>query len=153
MIDNKSSLQICAHEAAHATIARLLGVEVIQATADPADPHVRTRFQNTVPMLAKLATIDLAGAAMEEGHGHGEADEANAAARCAQMVGMAFDGDPFEVLQQKSSVLLEELRADAKRLVARHVSEIAIVTAALAERGQLNQAEIDALLLRGHDDD
>jgi hypothetical protein len=54
------------HEAARATAARLLDGEVVRATINEADPHVRTRWRaDSLDALGRLAVIDLAGAVTE----------------------------------------------------------------------------------------
>ncbi len=55
------------HEAAHAVAARALGVQVIHATAESDNPHVRTKYklgrtvQEAIRTIERLAIVDLAG--------------------------------------------------------------------------------------------
>ena len=78
------------HEAAHATIARLLDILVIHAVVTGDNPHVRTRFQKTPDAASRLMIVDLAGAALEAyvGSGSNQAaatDVAKAMARALEL--------------------------------------------------------------------
>jgi hypothetical protein len=76
-------MSTCRHDACHATVARLLNIEVVHATASGDHPHVRTRFQNRD--LEKIATVDLSGLATDGSSPETIAlDERNAVARCEQ---------------------------------------------------------------------
>ena len=77
---------IAFHEAAHCTVARLLRVPVVEAY-----PHVRTRYRHggrteAVRVLTKLATIDLAGHAVDSAEEARKTDLINAMNRARQVV-------------------------------------------------------------------
>lgn len=60
------------HEACHATVARLLGIPVVSATAALPKPLVRTLSR--LVDLEKITMVDLAGLAVDTVHEAIEAD-------------------------------------------------------------------------------
>ena len=95
---------VALHEAAHATIAHILGVRVKRAVAIGPDPHVRTLTprRGDRDELANwkrcLAVIDFAGAAVEtEANDAVETDRRNAFCRCRQAIALE-DGVGVEEL-------------------------------------------------------
>jgi hypothetical protein len=103
--------EIAKHEAAHAVVARALGIEVVHATAAAKDAHVKTRCRASPATLEKLAIVDLAGLAVDYSRAACEMDLRNATNHAQRVVlmrhGLAEDG------------LTDELRAEAAELVER----------------------------------
>ena len=81
------------HEAAHATVARLLGIPVVEASAVLPSPCVRTRHR--IAELEKITMVDLAGLCVDTTPEAIETDLANAKQHAQRLVrmrhGLALD--------------------------------------------------------------
>jgi hypothetical protein len=135
------------HEAAHAVIARHLGVMVLHAIAEGDNPHVRTRSPwgpddvTKVKTLERQAIIDLADAAVEDDPKSeaASADIANAIKRCEQIIDVVGRGD--------AAKLLSGLAERAAEIVIKHRPEIDRLAERLAEAGEMSGEQIDAILV------
>jgi hypothetical protein len=136
-------MSTCRHEACHATVARLLNIEVVHATASGDHPHVRTRFQNRD--LEKIATVDLSGLATDGSSPETIAlDERNAVARCEQSVLMRHGTRTITPdLRDEVTALVNRCAQAATKMVREHKPEIERVARALSAGGVLDQAAID----------
>ena len=137
-------------------VARALDVEVERATAGD-HPGVNTKFDlgdtatEAIAVLEKLMLVDLAGAIAERRllREAWRRDEYNALSRALRIVLLqdGDDGDQTSDAQYaRGQKLVEQLRVTAAKLVGQHWPAIGRVAEALGERGELNQAEIDALI-------
>ena len=94
---------IALHEAGHATVARLLGIEVTAVSVDPDDAYVTTRHRRGgdagpgVAILERLAIVDLVGTVIEPPPASAT-DQENAMRRCAEVVRLKLDIADDEVL-------------------------------------------------------
>jgi hypothetical protein len=135
------------HESCHAVIARILGLSVTRATADPANPHVHTPICADELVLERAIVVDLAAGVLDSSAAACATDENIAAARCRKVVAMrhrlAMDND---LAVRVHAAILARLRRYAVALVHKHRPAIDRVAAKLAEGETLNQAEIDALI-------
>jgi hypothetical protein len=147
---------VCTHEAGHCVVARALDVEVERATAGD-DPGVHTKFDlgdtatEAIAVLEKLMLVDLAGAIAERRllREAWRRDERNALSRALRIVLLqdGDDGDQTSDAQYaRGQKLIEQLRAKAAKLVGQHWPAISRVAEALAETGELDQAQIDAAI-------
>jgi hypothetical protein len=148
---------VARHEAAHAVIGRAaLGVQVVRVVAAGDNPHCRTRFlfagdtAEKIDAMERQAIIALAGLAVEKHSPKArETDWRNALAYCLRIVLLqdGIEGDDVSDEQYvKGEILVEQLRVKAAALVEANMPAIERVADALAERGQLDQADIDALI-------
>jgi hypothetical protein len=131
---------VAIHESAHATVARLLGIEVVAISVDAEQPHCRTRTRcsdnanDEVKRLTNLTLIDLAAGIVDD-----EAacvlDLAAAVDRCQQIIRLRHRADPDAQLTHTQCIeagsLLAELRARARLLVENHLGAIARLAAEL----------------------
>jgi hypothetical protein len=151
----------CRHESAHAVIARALNVQVVRATVADGAPYVRTRFRygpNTpasvmIRSLEREAIVALAGAAVEqEMEAAADADQENALHQCLRIILLqdAIGDDHLTDISARqlarAEELLDQLLEKAVSLVNATKPAITRVANALAERGELDQAEIDAAI-------
>ncbi len=150
---------IALHEAAHATVARLLGVRVKHAIAAGDYPHVTTltpRKDGDPDELAnwqrRLAVIDFAGAIVEDDPNGAAAvtDRENAFARSRQAIALE-DGVNVEKLDdiqlEDASALYQHLAAEAAALVKANFPLVARVAFRLEDLGELSGSAVDAVLL------
>jgi hypothetical protein len=133
---------IATHEAGHAVIARMLGVEIVHSTAAGDVPCTRTRYRGDTPQtLAKLGIVDLAGP-MAEWHYLRSAwctDLENAMGRARRIA--ALNGE-------EATELLHQMRIEALALVQENWPAIERVADALAHAKSLTQADVDVLIGR-----
>jgi hypothetical protein len=145
--DATDTRAICQHEAAHAVVARALGIQVTHATAVDR-PHVKTRYRTCD--LEKVVAVDLAGVAMDTSPEAIAADMSNAQRNARQAVlvrhGLAEDAAMPPSLESEVTELLSRQRAAAADLVTEHRNSIDRVASALADGAPLNQTEIDAAM-------
>ena len=152
------------HEAGHAVAARVQNIGVVRAAALVGDAGVHTRFRSPKTpaqledLCAALIIVDLAGAIAERAGGErggaaeeaSRTDEENAAARARRLVlarrGLAGDADLTAEMGAEAAELVDDLRQDATALVREKWPAIKRVAAALADAGELGEAEIDALI-------
>jgi hypothetical protein len=121
------------HEAAHATIAKLVGIEVVSVSIDESNPHVRTRYRpgrtvaERIAALERLAVVDLAGTAIEPPPASA-GDERNARRRIEQIIMLQYglnDGDKLNTEQlAKAAELRRQLFAKAEHMVAANLRSI-----------------------------
>lgn len=152
---------VAVHEAGHATIARVLGLDVRRVSAGD-DPGVITRFPVRVsqPQWAKIVAglllVDLAGCSAER-HATGtepdgkawQADRRNAISRALRLVLDEHQLDDDELNdshRDEAEAIVAALRPTAAALVERHWSKIERVAAALADRRILTGSDVDALM-------
>jgi hypothetical protein len=143
------------HEAAHAVVARALGVQVVRLVAAGDDPHCRTRWwrprndAEEIDAMERQALIVLAG-------------EVKWSKRIRSRRARQTDATPWRIASAppcrgwhrgrrrvRSAVCAGRIRVKAAALVEANMPAIARVTDALAERGRLDQADIKAILLEG----
>ncbi len=135
---------IAAHEAGHCIAARMLGIDVVSATA-AGMPLTRTRWRGTAPLA--IALVDLAGPAAEyaylrrTGRTVWRADLENARGRAQQIAALRHD-------EAELNDELARLGAKAVALVERNWKAIERVAAALVTGGTLAQDDVDALIGR-----
>ncbi len=144
---------VAAHESGHGVIARVLGIEVVRASAKPGEAGVRTRYKiggstaaEAAETIEALIVVDLAGATAEQRAtgrsepGAARADERNALRRALQLGLLTSAGlDAAEELVERS-------RPKAAALVMQHWPAIEAVADALADGQVLTGSEIDALM-------
>jgi hypothetical protein len=135
------------HEAAHATIGKIVGLRIKRASINP--PRVTTlhhRDDEDAPW--RHGTTALAATIIEADPQRCAGDEQRAYA-CAKEIAlgsMAFD-ETFAGLDAATTAIVDEMREIAGRLVAEHSETIGVVAAVLARDGELNEAQIDALVV------
>jgi hypothetical protein len=135
--------EIARHEAAHAVVARALGIQVLLATAGE-DARVRTRYQDRD--LEKIVTIDLAGLAMDASPEAASQDLRNATEHAERVVLMRHGTDRLTPdLRDEVTALVGRLRSTASTMVKENSAAIERVAAALA-KGDLDQAGVDAAM-------
>ncbi len=144
---------VAAHESGHGVIARVLGIEVVRASAKPGEAGVRTRYKiggSTAAQVAEtieaLIVVDLAGATAEQRAtgrsepGAARADELNALRRGLRLsLSMNAGLDDAEEL-------VERLRQEAERLVSENLAAIEAVATELGKGEPLDGDQIDALM-------
>lgn len=139
------------HESCHATVARLLGLPVISATAALPKPLVRTKHR--VLDLPKIAQVDLAGLAVDSEPVAIEMDLANARKHVTQWVrlqhGLPLDGKVPPALEGETADLLERLRVSTEEMVKNNRPAIDRVAAVLMKGTTLTQQDVDAAILGG----
>jgi hypothetical protein len=132
---------IARHEACHAVVARVLGIQVKEAVTGER-PHVTTRYQECD--LEKVVTVDLAGLAMDSTPEAVAKDMRNAQQRAREAVLVRHGHDLAEdQLEAEATELLARKRAEAADIVFKHDAEVGRVAAALASGATLGQAGID----------
>lgn len=143
---------VAIHEAGHATIARMLGIEVVRASAKPGAAAVRTRYKiggstaaEAAETIEALIVVDLAGATAEQRAtgrsepGAARADERNALRRALRL--SLWTNTRLD----EAAELVERSRPKAATLVEQHWPAIEAVAGALADDQVLTGSEIDAL--------
>jgi hypothetical protein len=117
----------CRHEAAHCVVARLTGLRIVSATAQPPKPVVRTLHRRFIDLEKEILT-SLAGVAMDTDAWAIEQDLQIAMRDAEQLVlhrhGMAEDSKLTLELRKEATALVERLRPEAAELVAQHQGEI-----------------------------
>jgi hypothetical protein len=126
--------QTALHEAAHAVVARVLGVRVVRATVDP--PCVRTKQGVSEDDLERLIIVDLAAMAVDSSAYACVPDEENASRRCREIVRLrhrlAMDAIMAPGIH---AAILRRQRSYAFALVHKHQAAVQRVAEALAEVG------------------
>ncbi len=154
---------VAIHEAAHATIARVLGLNVKRAAARPGDARVVTKYRVNVPKaqwaqtVSKLLLVDLAGCSAErratgkfpDGKAW-QADRRNAISRALRLVVLdehQLDDDELnDSHRDEAEAIVAALRPTAAALVEEPWAQIERVAAALADRRILTGSDVDALM-------
>jgi phosphate uptake regulator len=140
------------HEAAHATVARLLGLPVVSATAALPKPLVRTLHRPLVSLdLEKEAKVALVGLALDSTPEGIEADLRNARQYAGQLVlirhGLAGGVKLTEELKAEVAELMERLRISSAALVEENKDAVDRVARVLMTGATMNQTDIDAAIL------
>ena len=144
------------HEAGHAAVAYLLGLQVVSAVADGDDASVQTRHPAGAPRAASLvngAITGLAGPAAEREYLAGMAwcsDEERAYAHIRHVIqlrhGLPDDAPLTPAMHKEATELLEETEAKAAKLVREHWSAVNRIAEALGRGEKLLQADIVRLM-------
>jgi hypothetical protein len=143
--------ELARHEAAHAVIARLVGVEVRVATIGPDGPRISTRYHpDEIAIDARSALVDLAGVCMERESPPARADIRNASRRCGKIVRARHDADTMTAaaLETEAAILFGRFGIRAAALVDDNRALIDAVAAALIRRGELTGDQVDAIIRR-----
>jgi hypothetical protein len=145
----EGNLAAARHEAAHALCAYLSGLYVTHAVANDREAHVRCGAwakhepEAQAAVYEAQATVALAGAVIEPDRA--SIDEKNALASCLQAVTARGDVDPL-FHEAEAERLRDRLRLRATSMLDENKPALCAIAAALAERGHLEHAEIDALI-------
>jgi hypothetical protein len=148
---------VALHEAGHAVVARLGGIQVVSAAAGD-DAGVRTRYRpattatEDMSINERLVLIDLAGAAAEwlRLREVWATDEQSALRRSLAIVilrrGLSRDVEVTSEMREEAAELVERLRVQVADLVEKNRPLIVRVYGALAGGRTLTQADIDELM-------
>jgi hypothetical protein len=136
------------HEAAHAVIAKVVGLRVASASIRPGNTRVKTLHRSDdADADWRLGTVSLAPLTIEPDPGRCASDQRNAFrhAQKVALASMAFD-EAYTGLPAAAKEVLEEMHEIAARLVHENIETIGVVAAMLSRHGVLDEAAIDRLV-------